>query len=218
MSDDGLASKTPICIIFASDSCDEIVGEFVADLECYHNDTVFEGDFRTNRSKTERAVMKLFPPDDIFSYESEIEALKILKDATRTPNLLAAGCTPGSTGKVPGGTVVIKTACPGKRQPWDIFWNQFSDFNSTHKVWTALKETLQELRAYRIQLEQILPQSVLWDEDSQRVYIMDFDDWKWVKDAEGEIYRSMTYQLYGLTRNSQLLRDFNKNVAKATDA
>ncbi|KAK6525874.1 hypothetical protein TWF281_010918 [Arthrobotrys megalospora] len=191
------------CTIFTDDTGQEKLGKFTVDLDLYHNDNVFEGEFVAKGSVPKPAVMKLFPPKLVKYYEPDIKALEIMKDATCTPKLLAVGCTLGSKGTVPGCIVIIKSACNGKRLPGD-FWNKFSNFNSKDKAWKALKEALEEFRAQKMELLEILPENVLWDKDSGQVYIVDFDYWDWAHDNADGTPRSIVHELYELTRNPGL--------------
>ncbi|KAK6515159.1 hypothetical protein TWF506_007504 [Arthrobotrys conoides] len=214
MPDKAPASKSSTCIIFADDSCQEKLGSFAVDWERYHTDTVFEGSFLTEGCEAKSAVMKFFGHRDLLEYESEFKALTILQDSPYAPDLLTAGCTPGSKGKIPGGMVLIKSFCRGERLPWDEFWNQCSDFDSENEVWVALKKTLEGLGYYGIELLQIPPDSVLWDKVSGRVYITDFFDWEYLEDDEEGSLRHIADQLYELTRNSQMARGFDEKQQK----
>ncbi|RVD84064.1 uncharacterized protein DFL_005833 [Arthrobotrys flagrans] len=192
------------CIVFADDTGEEKLGTFTVDLDLYHSDTFFEGQFITKGSAPKPAFMKLFPPRYAKLYKPDIKALEIMKDAICTPKLLAAGSTLGSRGAIPGGAVIIKSACPGERLPWGAFWNKFTNFNSTNEVWVALKRALKEFRAQNIELWEILSEDVLWDKDSGQVYIVDFDDWDWAKENPDGKPRSIVHELHWLTRNFKL--------------
>ncbi|KAK6350835.1 hypothetical protein TWF718_004018 [Orbilia javanica] len=175
--------KNSVCVIFSSDSGEEKIGKFTVDPDLYRDTygMVFEGTFRKLGSeKDEKAMMRLFSPENIFCYKSEARALRILNDCTCVPKLLAKGCTLGCKGDIPGGLVIIKTLCPGQRFGLE-FWCQFTRLNGTEKPWVAVKEAFGEVLDFGVEVNTIIPDSVLWHEESGKAYLLDFDDWSSAK-------------------------------------